>query len=719
MKKLIISLMLLPLAISCSQDVTNVEPVDGGKGTIIIRSDVNVGVDDIVTRSVDHTTFALTLNGPDGPMTIDFPSDGIVSNLTPGEYTVTLTSHPDGIPDPAFDTPVYSGSKSGVIVEQAKTAEVEIVCTQINAGVYFVYDASLEELDLSVVPTITIAGDKSLTYSGADKERKGYFAPGQATVTIRNNGDIIPIGGQQSKTLTLEEKQLWKITLKSTNPNPNGHISIDVTVEVIDVTNEEEWDLGTPPEEPAEGFYLHGLEGQILIVNFTDGTFQNVMVGADGLVTLTNKEGTTIKSIQFVEDGPETLIGRSSDENFSLKFDTDGNVIFREADSNGFVPVGTVAEFKLIGANATNLGGSYLQEGDIDMASQNVFIGFYHYSASSQKPFTGVYDGGDFKVLNIAAVDTNTGNEGLGLFAFNKGTIQNVNVASGTVKANKSVGGICGVNNGTITNCTNAATILPINTSASQFGGICGVNKNTGSIFKCTNTGAVSGNCNYSGGIVGYNGEMMMTGAVVSECVNFADITITNTFKNYIGGIAGTNAANITGCKNLGDVTGTTGDTKWVGGIAGQNLGNSWIIGCYAICNIRANNTSGGIVGELAGAFSGRSTTVSGCYHVGTINVSGADKGALIGKGGNNTVVEYSYWSGNMATAYNTTTGTATELKYFTDGTTAPVDVVTGWPSEDAAKNWGLGGSTPGAEGKYWKNFGTSGSAAYPQLWWE
>ena len=186
-----------------------------------------------------------------------------------------------------------------------------------------------------------------------------------------------------------------------------------------------------------------------------------------------------------------------------------------------------------------------------------------------------------------------------------------------------------------------------------------------------------------SGGIVG-----RINGGIISDCVNYADVTATLT----AGGIAGHSRSGISNCKNYGSITGTSpnmssiggivGSTQWisiwdcanygkvsgsydVGGIVGHtysqevtwgNRVNSYIVNCYNNGDIRLilNNqkynynkhrSAGGIVGFVDGSF----FSVRNCYSSGIVSFEeGIDNeyiGGICGEidTSSSHIIEYNY----------------------------------------------------------------------------
>lgn len=244
------------IAASCSSDSD--KNLSGEKGSIVIAPSIGMSVDKETTRTPDISTFTVRVEGPT-TKTVTMPEDGKIDDLLPGSYTVTVLSHPDGIPAPDFDEAAYEGSNTAV-VDAGQNTNIEVKCSQTNAGVYFFYHASVSDMDL--IPTIAHA-DGNLTYSGTNKEKTGYFAPGNITITLKDGTESVQIGGANSQTFAVAANQIWKVTL-TTDPITTGGIKINVTVVEGTVENGGTWEV--TPGEPDER--------EVFEVTFTDGMLE-------------------------------------------------------------------------------------------------------------------------------------------------------------------------------------------------------------------------------------------------------------------------------------------------------------------------------------------------------------------------------------------------------------------------------------------------------------
>lgn len=162
MKNFIVILLLAAcFLVSCSENRHDELP-PGEKGSLSLTSELDADIRQVDTRAntplTNFTGYKIVLSGAENK-TVDCPADGKLANLTPGNYDVTLHNFTDDFV-PAFNDPRYSGSKTAKVTAGANTT-VALTLTQANAGVYFVYDASLAAAGLTdVVPTVTQGANK-------------------------------------------------------------------------------------------------------------------------------------------------------------------------------------------------------------------------------------------------------------------------------------------------------------------------------------------------------------------------------------------------------------------------------------------------------------------------------------------------------------------------------------------------------------------------------
>ena len=152
---------------------------------------------------------------------------------------------------------------------------------------------------------------------------------------------------------------------------------------------------------------------------------------------------------------------------------------------------------------------------------------------TSEKPYSGVFDGQGYGIKNL--IINNETKKFTGLFGCVNGgtTIKNIGIESGTIKGGDFtgalVGGSSGSTSGTVTieNCFNNATVNGVVNTAGIFG--CSENsKATIVINNCYNTGAVNGT-KESAAISGWLG----TNATVTNTYNIGEVTGADSNKKF------------------------------------------------------------------------------------------------------------------------------------------------------------------------------------------
>lgn len=271
--------------------------------------------------------------------------------------------------------------------------------------------------------------------------------------------------------------------------------------------------------------------------------------------------------------------------------------------------------------------------------------------------FSGTLDGNGKTISNLTFT---VGDGNGGIFGTNNGTIKNLTVDGATITKQSLFNGntnglavIAGINGKTINNCIVKNSNIQVKiTDEGNIGLITGFNKGTGSVTEC----------------------------LVEGDSSISTLTGTN-YKSCIGGLIGKSFGNVKysfveSCNISYDNTTTTGAN--IGGLIGQQ--NTSMEGCYAktVINI---NTSGSTIGGLLGAYYITGTsTLNGCYAVGSITLSSnSTNNSLAGLIGNNTGpgsrdINYCYTSvnteGKGSSIYNmndNSTCNPTECYYMID----------------------------------------------------
>ena len=218
--------------------------------------------------------------------------------------------------------------------------------------------------------------------------------------------------------------------------------------------------------------------------------------------------------------------------------------------------------------------------------------------------YAGTFDGNGHTISGLYFDNTTyenypDGGINVGLIGrANGATIKNVGVIDSYLKGYEYVGGICGYGlNTNITNCYNTGMVTG---NSDYVGGICGC---SGTITSCYNTGTVTGSGDYIGGICGSSGTQ-------TNCYNSGTVRGIGSPSHssyYVGGICGDYGTQ-TNCYNIGKVSGL----QYVGGICGKYGTQSncyYLAGCgnnaLGVSATAEEFTSGKITYLLNGSTSG------------------------------------------------------------------------------------------------------------------
>lgn len=217
-----------------------------------------------------------------------------------------------------------------------------------------------------------------------------------------------------------------------------------------------------------------------------------------------------------------------------------------------------------------NLSANYIQMADIDLSGYDNWEPIGDYNSASN-PFSGSYDGRNFKItnLNINKPDTNF----IGLFGYvvandSNLSIKNINIENANINGADYVGSLIGT----------------LDTSKS------GVNI---IIDNCNATGTVMGN-NDIGGLIGYITDNIDSIKTIKNSSASVQV-ISNEFSESAGGLIGAVFSNLSIINSFasGDVIGFDN----VGGLIGRTWGNS-IVDSYASGKVKGNMQVGGLIGE-------------------------------------------------------------------------------------------------------------------------
>ncbi len=283
-----------------------------------------------------------------------------------------------------------------------------------------------------------------------------------------------------------------------------------------------------------------------------------------------------------------------------------------------------------------NLAASYKQMADINLSGYNNWVPI----GTDETPFTGNYDGGNFKILNLTI---NRPDESfVGLFYYlgncndpNASEVKNVILENVNIIGSVFTGGLAGSSCSKITNCNVSGIIIGDVYVGGLFGEIwgevidCQFNGNiignqylgglAGSSFSnitnCQTSGTIVGYSNI-GGLIGNSFDGTLTTAIV-KCFSSCDISLgadsVNQSVLYIGGLIGSVSNSLVeNCYAIGNVITIAGGgdyTYWdIGGFAGVIFNNGNVTNCYSKGEVIGSYNVGGFIGESLG-------TITSCYY--------------------------------------------------------------------------------------------------------
>jgi hypothetical protein len=396
--------------------------------------------------------------------------------------------------------------------------------------------------------------------------------------------------------------------------------------------------------------------------------------------------------------------------------------------------IATAEQLNSIGHNPRLMEAHFRLVNDIDLS------GVHFYPMGDEEyAFSGVFDGGDFTISNLACTGieaersylvqlynrrpeniglfriisgdkaevrnlklldpvinaTNTGCVGSLVGLLRRGRLCNCQVEGGRVSGYSGVGGLVGQSGGPYAYRGRVrAEILSCGTSATVsglwgVGGLVGANAGGARVDGSRANGDVSGD-GYVGGLVGMNAQAVIAGSRSGG---------TTLGKQSTGGLVGRNAYGTVQCSFSAAIV--QGDTE-VGGLAGWNYGT--ITNCYAITAVTGEEKVGGLAGRngLIGAHSEDPGTVSNCYSA--CRVSGMQEvGGLVGYD-ELGMVTVSFWDVDRSGLPVRAGGAG---KTTAEMQTASTFLDAGWDFVDEAAN--------GTDDIWWILEGQD----YPRLWWE
>lgn len=166
--------------------------------------------------------------------------------------------------------------------------------------------------------------------------------------------------------------------------------------------------------------------------------------------------------------------------------------------------------------------------------------------------FKGHFDG-DYHT--ISGIKISRESAYLGLFGVFEGTLKNLTIENSSIAALGSkgrIGALIGENYGTVENCHVKADVSVSSQSGDNVGGIIGMNY--GSVNRSTSAATVSAGFSV-GGVVGSNGNEVQgqarKGSVQNSLYYGTSLTISETFRGYVGAVIGNHCTDCTAKNNV------------------------------------------------------------------------------------------------------------------------------------------------------------------------
>jgi hypothetical protein len=301
--------------------------------------------------------------------------------------------------------------------------------------------------------------------------------------------------------------------------------------------------------------------------------------------------------------------------------------------------ISTPEQLNIIGIFPDEWAKFFRLENDIDLSA---FTGtqFNRIGVSSDKPFSGTFEGNGNIISNLTYTTT-AAVSNAGLFSrINGATIRNLGVLNANISTGgfgNIAGGLVGsLYNGTITNCYSTGTV-----AASYIaGGLVGqLWSGTITITNCYSTCSVSAS-DSAGGLVG---DVSQDGTItITNCYSTGAVTAYSpSMPVNAGGLAGRLGSSgtkiITNCYSTGAVTASSPSAPaYAGGLVGWQCVGA-IKNCYSTGAVTASSPSapayaGGLVGQQI-YYTNTIPSIEKCYSTGKVTATGNSvcKGGFIG----------------------------------------------------------------------------------------
>jgi|GEM_PF-2190851 len=270
----------------------------------------------------------------------------------------------------------------------------------------------------------------------------------------------------------------------------------------------------------------------------------------------------------------------------------------------------TVEQLNAIGVNPNDWDAHFKVMATLDLAEYHTGNSF-NTIGSPEIPFSGVFDGNDFEIINFSQGEQSE--DIVGLFRVVDGpdaVIKNLWLINPTVEVAGDAEG----------------------TSICHYAGALVGKMLQGTIFRChvetiDEEGEVAGypglaetiGANYIGGMIGFNAGTILESSAMIDVSGY----------DYGGGLCGWNEGTIEECFSAGV---TVSGHDQIGGLVGQNASGGVILNSYSRKEVFSHDQTGGLVGQNDGV-------VEKCYATGHVMENSDNRGGLIGENENGTVI--------------------------------------------------------------------------------
>lgn len=247
----------------------------------------------------------------------------------------------------------------------------------------------------------------------------------------------------------------------------------------------------------------------------------------------------------------------------------------------------TAEQMNAIGTNPADWNKHFRLMQDIDLSAFtgtafHIIGEWVAWGSAHNRPFAGSFDGNGKTISNFSY--TSASGDGIGLFAYVKGRIQDLGLVNPNITAQGGyVGSLVGyLDEGGISGCYAKRASV---SGGNNVGGLVGAND--GTIASCYSSGQVFGDA-YVGGLVGLVGAGMVT-----NCYSTASVS----GNRNVGGLVGKTdqeTSTITDCYATGSVDGN----RYVGGLLGQ-LQRGALAKCFSTGHVSGYWDVGGLIGYM------------------------------------------------------------------------------------------------------------------------